>query len=665
MYNYDREVSMGKRAYSSLEGLTFGKGDKGQEVRVPKQFLEGHMLILGKSGTGKSSLLRNMIKELSAEPTSNIILLDPHGALLDDVISERNTGGLVYITPGTFSKEELKFAVSLNMIGTENTDDEEIERTTGWLRDMMATEESISGGVWGPRLEVIFRVILPELFRQKGGVTLLELVNTLTGRKEMKEFIASIKDKARRKFIEAQFQDWRNWNQYISSTLNRLLPLLSSDSTRHLVSGERDSVDIYGEMREGGRLFALNISKSSFPDEIIKIITSLFLLKVWTSVLKGFGNNGEKVDTYIFIDEFQAIPARIIETLLREGRKFGIKLVLASQYINHNSRELKQSVFGNVRNFISFNLSDSDAAELSRMLPEKRAQIRLQETIKSQKFHKAVLFSLTSDGISGPVSFKPHYENPQVDRNLLEIKKRDSVEKYSSRIQEDYAETPVRTAHEKILDGLESSLLRNGIELLRSVKLGNSIADGLFRIEGKEFVVEVEVSDISNKYRLLSKLSKHRGRNILLISPPGQAEIMHRMIVSPTSYKIRDGFALEIPLADGNRNLYARDIADSLANTTLLECGDGTLRTYWKNKTRAFLLKHLKGKSTFQRELDSGENSGTKNYIYDMMVKSEVYAVRKSDLIENSPIRKGHMERFIRSHCQVESDFVFLEDLFR
>lgn len=664
MYRYDREITMNPTRFWTSKGLLLGEGDRDNKIRIPEEFLEGHTLILGKSGTGKSNLVRNLIRQIEENTSSNVILLDPHGTLLDGVISSNPTKDLVYLSPGIISSGDSKKAVSFNMIGIDNLEDDEIERITGWIRDMMAGEESISSGSWGPRLEVIFKVVLPELFRQMGRIRLIDLAETLSGKQEMKKFISRIADGPKKKFIEAQYQDWRSWSQYISSTMNRLLPLLSSSSTRYLVSGDSDSVELHDEMQGGGKLIALNISKTSFPDESIRIITSLFLLKIWTGILKGFGKSRKKEDIYIVIDEFQAIPARIIETFLREGRKFGIKLILASQFLNFDEKELKQAVFGNVRNFITFNLQDRDAEEISRMMPERRDQITLLETIKGQRLHKAVVMSQTDDGLAGPISFKPYFENMDIDLEELDTIKLRSLEKYSAEIHEEEVSPSEKTLHEAILDGLENILSRHEIEMSRSVRIGESVADGVFSYHGVEFIVEVEVSDISNKFRLLSKLTRYGKRPLILVSPSGKAGEMHRMISNPTGMRQKDGFVLEVPLMDGQKKLYARDIAHAIPTTLLLEYDEGKLRSYWNNNTRGFLIKHLHEKFTFQRELDSGEFSEARNYIFRLMVTGEKFAIKKSELLDNSPIRYGLMNKFIEKNCQKDSDFVFLEDLF-
>lgn len=664
MYNYDRSIFSNGRSFLSPDGLVIGHDLSGREMRIPSTALNGHMLILGKSGTGKSNLLYNIIRQIESLEKENIVLLDPHGTLLDDVVLHNEKKNLVYLNPGITILDQKPYAVSFNMISSGNADQEEIDRTTGWLRDMMANEDAFSHGSWGPRLEVIFRVLLSELIKQNSRVNLALLAKTVSDKQEMKKFLSSIKEDSVRKFLEGQYLDWKSWTQYISSTMNRLLPLLSSTSTRFLISGDHDSLDLYKEISNGDRLIALNVSKSHFSGEVVRIVSSLFLLKLWTSILNGFRTEQRKINTYVIIDEFQSIPAGIIENLLREGRKFGIKVILASQFIELNRTELNQAVFGNVRNFVAFNLSDSDAKRFSDLVPGERGQRRLENILKGQKLHHAVILAHTDEGIIGPASFTPKYSFLHINPEETARRKLESLKIYSSRLEEEPVEILEKSLHERIIDGLETTLAKEGIEFTRSVGIGGHVADGVFKFSGREYVVEVEVSDITRKSRILSKLKSYPGRHIILVCPEGQGGVVHDMIIDPVRYRTRAGLAMEFPIQEGKTEIYTRDVAASINRTLIVEYSDGNFKSFWNAGTRRFLIKHLLESPTFQRELDHGEFSEVKNYIFRLMVSSGTFALRKSDLENNSVIRKGIMSAFIRKNCDKGSNFVFLKDLF-
>lgn len=663
MYNYDRTIGSNQRPYYGKTSIPLGLDRKGREVGINLRNLDGHILMLGKSGTGKSNLLGNLITEISNRPC-NIVLLDPHGNLSDSVIQRNRAKKLLYISPEVLHRNGEKYAVTFNTISLEGMDDLDIERTTGWLRDMFANDESFSSGSWGPRLEVIFRVLLAELIRKNHETNLSDLSELLTDRRELKNFVSSMENVSSMKFLESQIGDWRNWMQYISSTMNRLMPLLSGEATRYLISGRHDSIDLANDISSNDSLITFNISKTQFSDETVRILSSLLLLRIWTSTLSRYRTTGKKSDTYIFIDEFQSIPARIIETLLREGRKFGIRVILASQFIDRDDDSLMQAIYGNVRNFVSFNVSEVDARRISSLLPDSTGTHGLNDTITGQKLHNAVIFSQTIDGIAGPLSFTPFFSEETLNRETVEKRKHESLLRIATRILDPSPDNHEKTEHELIIDSFSELLLKNGIELRKEAKLEHSVADGLFIHGGMEYAVEVEVSDIEKKYRVLSKLAGCGNRKLILITTEGNGKKLHDFIAAPTRFAVKRGLAMEFPASSGGKKIYTRDVAPAILNTTIVEYADGNFRSFWNGNSRRFLLKHLTEPGTFRREMNRGELGEVRSYVFNMMCTSNSFAIKKRDIVETGVISPGYLDRFMRTQTEPDSDYIFLWNLF-
>lgn len=664
MYNYDRRITGKRRRAFSEFSIELGRDSSGFSTGMMMEDLDGHMLILGKSGSGKSTLMLNIIRNMMASGGSNIIILDPHGTLSDAVVSANRGREFVDISPGTFTHHGAERAVSFNTISVEGSTQAAVDRTTGWIRDMLSGEDSISSGVWGPRLEIVFRVILAELIRQDSNATLEDLVSTLTDRKRMKHFISAIANEAAREFLDSQYRDWRNWTQYTASTLNRLLPLITSDSTRHLVSGKEDSADLHRLLVEGNSLMTLNISRADFPPETIRIVTSLFLLKLWGALMKNFRQSGEGARTYIFIDEFQVIPSGIVETLLSEGRKFGVRVILATQFIHTENPDMVKSLMGNIRNFACFTLSHGDAMSIAGMIYHGNRAMELADVMKSQKLHNAVLFSQTSEGLNGPLSFTPPNIASDVDRHEVSKLRFESRLKYSIPVQNAVQEEKERTFHEEMLDEFQAFLQKGGIEMERSVRRGASIADGVFMHEGREYIVEAESSDTAHKERVLSKLSYHRGRKLVLICAAGQGETIHRYIAEPTSYRINRGLALEMPLRNSGSCLYARDVAPTIPHTLIVEYGEKGFSAYWNGGSRRLLMRHLNEPFTFAREMQRDSFAQIRESIMSLMVDAGSYALHKEHINPGEAYNQGYIQDFLDKNTDVESPFIFLKDLF-
>lgn len=684
MYNYDYTVSQNQRQFYTSLGYVAGRDVKGREVRFPRGSIEGHMLVLGKTGTGKSNFLSNLISEISREDQGNIILLDPHGTLQDDVLGRGVSRSVIHVSPGVYEENGVKRAISFNTLALDENSRENVEKVTSWLRDMFAGDDSFSSGYWGPRLEVLFKVVLPEVLLQNPGCNLQDFADIISDKALMKNFLENITNESGRKFISSQARDWRSWNEYTSSTMNRLLPLLTSESTLHLISGTLDSVDLSESLSNENSLLTLDISKEKYSGSAIRIISSLVLIKIWTTLLSSFYSRRKRCRTYIFIDEFQNLPSSLIESMLSEGRKFGVRIVLASQFLPGKNSDLTRTILGNARNFVCFNMSDDDADRMSRMVPGLRERIDFLETVKSQKLHSAVMISHLLEGIAGPLTITPEFSERNIDVTKLARIKQDSFTKYSAPIGEPTSpraggtQSPVKvdkisnlssrplsnSTHEKILDGFEELLSKHDIKLERPGKTAGSIPDGRFVYKDTEYIVEVEVSDVKALQPILSKMIHYAGRNLIFIARNGDTKKVYDYISSRIKYRIDDSFSVEIPTIIHGESVYARQFAFGLRNILLIESSNDRFKTYWNGSSRRFLMRHLRGPFTFQKELNSGRFGRVKNYVFDQMIQTERFAFRKSEILEIKTLNKGLLVDFVNRFGKWDNGYITASDLF-
>lgn len=73
----------------------------------------------------------------------------------------------------------------------------------------------------------------------------------------------------------------------------------------------------------------------------------------------------ERVDFYLYVDEFQNFATDSFATILSEARKYKLNLVMANQYIDQMTEMVQGAVFGNVGTMISFQVGHHDATVLS------------------------------------------------------------------------------------------------------------------------------------------------------------------------------------------------------------------------------------------------------------------------------------------------------------
>ena len=152
MYRREPVISSSAESLLSEKGWRIGRTHGGSAVRLIPDLLSTHAAIMGKTGSGKSNILRLIISSISQSSDGSIILLDPHGDLATDVAKSFPESAIMIPAKSIFIEEDER-SITMNPLqgASENP-----EFYTGWIRDTFASNGVFSQGTWGPRLEVVF-----------------------------------------------------------------------------------------------------------------------------------------------------------------------------------------------------------------------------------------------------------------------------------------------------------------------------------------------------------------------------------------------------------------------------------------------------------------------------------------------------------------------------
>src|SRR5207249_8240069 len=117
-----------------------------------------HMYIIGKTGTGKSTLLETLIRQ-DVEAGEGLALLDPHGDLVERVLAgipDERRGDLVYFNVPDYR----------NPLGFNPLEKVPPEKRALAASGLLEVFKKIWADSWGPRLEHILRNALLALLDQ-------------------------------------------------------------------------------------------------------------------------------------------------------------------------------------------------------------------------------------------------------------------------------------------------------------------------------------------------------------------------------------------------------------------------------------------------------------------------------------------------------------------
>ncbi len=580
------------RSFFTFGPVLLGRTFSGREVFLSEEALDSHILVLGKTGMGKSTVLNSLCHGIISRKLGNVILIDPHETLSRRLLSIIESDRIFAISPSREISGEVSKSIQFNVLSNNGTS-ESREVISGWIRDLFFHEEAFSGGTWGPRLEVVFRVLLTGYMDDEELPSLEGFLQLVADIEKMRKYLKRAKNKVVSTYFRDLAVNQKSWNEYIGSTVNKLLPIVTNSAIHDLVSGENQNEFLKTFLEIGSGFVPIMMDRSSMSEETYRMVSIMLLSSIF-NIIRSSNSSSNPVRNYVVIDEAQSLPAGIVMRLLNEGRKYGIRLILSTQHLKGLIREVSRSVMANIGTFISFSVSGEDAQTLSDNTFPFPLSRRISEIMKAQGRHSALVWNLSSEGQNGPLSFRTDPLDIIPEDTSREVIRK-SVLKYGS-VNVDKAILERSDLHQGILEKFRDFIIKNSINWQDSKMISGHIPDGIFLHGGTEYIVEVENSDLRHKFRLLQKIATYSGRKIIFICREGGGSTALEMIRKPTFVGEKNGLMLEIPILSNESKLHFRDMGDFLNNVIILESAPRGFNIVMYGKLSRFSIARLSSK---------------------------------------------------------------------
>ena len=321
-----------------------------------------HMYVLGKSGTGKSTLLKNMVIG-DILRGKGVALIDPHGDLAEDVLNyipQNRIEDTIYFNPA-----DAEWPIGFNPIQLKEHDKSQ--------RDLIA--DAIVGvfkkifASWGPRLEyLLYNSIITVLESQ--GTTLLSIQRMLVDKEYRKRVLSHVKDPAILNFWRTEFaameQNKKLLTEAIAPIQNKIGRFLSPRLIRNILGQVRSTINIPEIMNEG-KIFIVNLAKGKVGEESAMLLGGLLITRIYSASLERASMSPDQRKLFsLYIDEVQSFTTDAFSNILSEARKYNLALVMAHQFLEQLPQNIVDSIFGNVGSMIVFNVGQEDAFRMSR-----------------------------------------------------------------------------------------------------------------------------------------------------------------------------------------------------------------------------------------------------------------------------------------------------------
>ncbi|MDI6821011.1 MAG: type IV secretion system DNA-binding domain-containing protein [Patescibacteria group bacterium] len=322
-----------------------------------------HMYVIGKSGTGKTALLHNMIVQDIANG-EGVCVVDPHGELIDNILEKIPKERLKDVIH--FNPADADYHVGFNVL--ELTDPKYKHLVASGL---MGIFTKIWSNVWSARMEYILNNAVLALL-DTPGTTLLGITRILVDKEYRQKIVANVKDPVVKSFWITEYEEWRDQfrNEAIAPIQNKVGQFLSSALVRNIVGQAKSTIDIL-DIMNSGKIFLIDVSKGRIGEDNSALLGAMLITKIQLAAMERVRiSEDERVDFFLYVDEFQNFATDSFANILSEARKYRLNLVLAHQYIGQLvtdvSTKVRDAVFGNVGTMIIFRVGAADAEFLEK-----------------------------------------------------------------------------------------------------------------------------------------------------------------------------------------------------------------------------------------------------------------------------------------------------------
>ncbi|MEO5923044.1 MAG: type IV secretion system DNA-binding domain-containing protein [Bryobacteraceae bacterium] len=332
----------------------------GSVVSIPGDVRRKHVAVFGKSGVGKTTLMRNMIVA-DLYNGNGVTVIDPHGSLIEDIlesIPRSRTNDVIYFDPSLPDS-----VIGLNVLQAVGQQQRSLV-----VSSIISILRNLYPHNWGPRTEYILEHCVYALLEQKQAVSLAALPRLLVDPVYRRGILKNVSDPAIRAFfVFYEQQNDRLREESIAPLLNKVSKFVTNPLLRAVIGQVTSSFD-FRWLMDSGKILLCNLSKGALGEDVSSLLGSLVVTKLALSSLSRQDTpESERRPHFLYIDEVQNFThGMALPTILSEARKYALGLTIATQTLAQLPEESIAAVFGNCATIASFRVSANDAKELVR-----------------------------------------------------------------------------------------------------------------------------------------------------------------------------------------------------------------------------------------------------------------------------------------------------------
>src|SRR5438093_2821835 len=350
-----------------------------------------HLYVIGKTGTGKSTLLENLARQ-DIECGRGLALLDPHGDLVERLLAavpDQRKSDLLYCNVPDVA----------NPVGFNPLENVAPYRRPLAASGLLEVFKKIWIDTWGPRLEHILRNALLALLDQPEA-TLAGVLRLLDDKTFRRSAMVHVANAAVRDFWLREYESYpaRFRVEAIAPIQNKVGPFLTNPLLRNIVTQPKSAFELRRVMDEG-KILLVNLAKGKIGEDVAALLGAMLVSKIGLAALSRTDvPEEERRDFFVYLDEFQSFTTLSLANMLSELRKYRVGMILAHQYLSQLDLQIRDAILGNVGTMIAFRLGLTDAEILEN---EFRPELSVTDLIGLPNYH--IYVKLMINGVASRV----------------------------------------------------------------------------------------------------------------------------------------------------------------------------------------------------------------------------------------------------------------------
>lgn len=332
-----------------------------------------HTYIIGKTGTGKTTLMQTMLMQ-DIQSGRGVCLLDPHGDFVEAIFKQ---------IPSSRVKDVVYFNVPDRALNLKYNPFRKVsvEKRSLVASGMLEAFEKLWHSAWGVKLEHILRYTILTLL-DLPSATMEDIPKLLLDRHFRKQAFPHIQNESVKLFWKREFPEYNKYD--LLPVLNKVGGLLAHPIVKRILVDNPEEVSLRKAMDEK-KIVLVNLSKGHLGEDTTKILGALFVSSLSSAAFsRADCPEEDRTPHMVYLDEFHNFTTLSLINMFSELRKFSVGMTMAHQYLHQLDDKISKAILGNAGTLISFRIGTKDAGHMEK---EMYPLFDVQDFINLPNYH--------------------------------------------------------------------------------------------------------------------------------------------------------------------------------------------------------------------------------------------------------------------------------------